>query len=199
MAFPQAHAPDGPIPFGKYELLGLLGSGGMAEVFLARAVGPMGFERRVVVKRILPHLSSDEEFVAMFVEEAKLSASLSHGNIVHVYDFGEVGGQLFLAMEHVDGADLRSLARRARVGGQPMPPELTAFVAIEVLSALAYAHERTDAAGHRLGLVHRDVSPSNVLLSAAGEVKLCDFGIAKIAARHTSTGRLKGKFGYMSP
>ena len=171
----------------------------MAEVFLARAVGPMGFERRVVVKRILPHLSRDEEFVQMFVEEAKISAALSHGNIVHVYDFGEVDGQLFLAMEHVDGADLRGLVRRAALAGVRIPPELATFLLIEVLSALAYAHDRVDSRGRRLGLVHRDVSPSNILLSLAGEVKLCDFGIAKIAARHTSTGRLKGKFGYMSP
>jgi serine/threonine-protein kinase len=187
------------VPFGKYQLLQGLGKGGMAEVFLARASGPLGFERLLVIKCILPHLSEDDEFREMFVHEAKLSAALAHGNIVQIYEFGEVDDQLFLAMEYVPGTDLRALLKQHTLEQTRMPPEAVIRVVIEVLQGLGYAHARKDLAGNPLGIVHRDVSPSNILLSPHGEVKLCDFGISKMAAHHTSTGRLKGKFAYMSP
>ncbi|MBI5162098.1 MAG: serine/threonine protein kinase, partial [Micrococcales bacterium] len=188
-----------PQRFGKYELLELVGKGGMAEVFLARASGPKGFARQLAIKRILPHMSQDEEFVEMFVHEAKLSAALTHGSIVPIYEFGEVDDQLVLAMEYVDGTNLRTLQREVRLRCDRFPPEVAVYVAAEVLRALGHAHARKDHDGSPLGLVHRDVSPSNVLLSRGGEVKLCDFGIAKAASRHTVSGRLKGKFSYMSP
>ncbi len=185
--------------FGRYELLELLGQGGMAEVFLARTRGPKGFARNLVIKRILPHLSSDDEFVDMFVAEAKLTGHLSHGNIVPIYEFGEVDGLLFLAMEHVEGTDLRALLKASRLSSEALPAPVSAYVVMEILQALEYAHSRKTLAGEPLRIVHRDVSPSNVLLSRAGEVKLCDFGIAKAATRNTTSGRLKGKLAYMSP
>jgi hypothetical protein len=168
----------------------------MAEVFLARAGGPRNFERLLVIKRILPQFSADEEFVEMFVAEAKISALLHHGNIVQVFEFGEIHEQLFLAMEYVDGTDLRAV-RKARPG--PLPPHVAAFIAMQTLNALAYAHGRCGHDGQPLRIVHRDVSPANILLSRSGEVKLCDFGIARFADRQTAAATLKGKFGYLSP
>ncbi|MBI2897672.1 MAG: protein kinase [Deltaproteobacteria bacterium] len=188
-----------PTQFGRYELLSPLGKGGMAEVFLARARGPKGFERVLVIKRILPHLCADEDFVEMFVSEAKVSSILSHGSIVQVYEFGEEDGHLYLAIERVEGMDLRSILKRLVKQGQRIGPTAAVHVALRVLDALAYAHTRADGEGRALAIVHRDVSPSNILVSRAGEVKLCDFGIAKIATQHTATGRLKGKMAYMSP
>ncbi|MBI2896894.1 MAG: protein kinase [Deltaproteobacteria bacterium] len=200
MALPRHSLESGsPAVFGKYELFELLGRGGMAEVFLARAKGPLGFERILVIKRILAHLSEDDDFREMFVAEAKLSAALAHGNVVQVYEFGEVDGQLFLAMEYVPGSDLRTVLKKVALEGVGISPGVAAHIAIEVLAGLGHAHSKADLAGKPLHIVHRDVSPSNVLLSTQGEVKICDFGIAKMAARHTSTGRLKGKFAYMSP
>jgi serine/threonine protein kinase len=195
----HARVLSAPERFGKYELLELVGKGGMAEVFLARASGPKGFARQLAIKRILPHMTEDEEFVDMFVHEAKLSASLTHGNIVPIYEFGEVDDQLFLAMEYVEGTTLRALLRELRLRSERVSADTAVFVASEVLRALAYAHARRGPDDSPLELVHRDVSPSNILLSHGGEVKLCDFGIAKAASRHTVSGRLKGKFAYMSP
>jgi serine/threonine protein kinase len=189
-------------PFGKYQLIERLGRGGMAEVWKARIQGPAGFSRTLVVKRILPHLVEDPHFVQMFVSEARLSARLNHANIVQVFELGDVDGEYFLAMEYVRGRDLVNVVRAQLLRGLP-PPGLGAFVVREVCRALAYAHQLTDERGQPLRLIHRDVSPSNVMIGFDGAVKLLDFGIAKALAdaneNKTVTGTLKGKFGYMSP
>jgi eukaryotic-like serine/threonine-protein kinase len=197
-----APSPQHTQRFGKYLLVERLGRGGMAEVWKAKILGPAGFQRTVVVKRILPHLAEDPHFVQMFVSEARLSARLSHANIVHVYELGDVGGEYFICMEYVRGRDLVSVMRAHLMRAIP-PPGVGAFVVREVCRALSYAHALTDDDGRPLRLIHRDVSPSNVMLSFDGSVKLLDFGIAKAlneASEHkTQTGTLKGKFGYMSP
>jgi serine/threonine protein kinase len=191
------------IPFGKYHLLERLGRGGMAEVWKAKALGPMGYARKLVVKRILPELACDDEFVRMFVAEARLSASLNHRNIVQVYEFGDVAGEFYLAMEWVHGRDLNTLLRALKDRDAAPLVELAAYVTREVCRALAYAHALTDEDGHPLRLIHRDVSPSNVMIGFDGSVKLLDFGIAKALAlaseNRTQVGVLKGKFGYMAP
>src|SRR4051812_22233079 len=188
--------------FGKYLLVERLGRGGMAEVWKAKILGPAGFQRTVVVKRILPHLAEDPHFVQMFVSEARLSARLSHANIVHVYELGDVAGEYFICMEYVRGRDLVSVMRAHLMRAIP-PAGLGAFVVREICRAHAYAHGLTDDDGRPLRLIHRDVSPSNVMLSFDGSVKLLDFGIAKALSEasenKTQTGTLKGKFGYMSP
>jgi len=191
------------VPFGKYQLLERLGRGGMAEVWKAKALGPMGYARKLVVKRILPELACDEEFVRMFVGEARLSASLNHRNIVQVYEFGDVDGEYYLAMEWVHGRDLNSLLRALKERDAQPSVGLAAYVTREVCRALAYAHALTDEDGAPLRLIHRDVSPSNVMLGFDGSIKLLDFGIAKALAlaseNRTQVGVLKGKFGYMAP
>jgi hypothetical protein len=197
-----APSPQPAQRFGKYLLVERLGRGGMAEVWKAKILGPAGFQRTVVVKRILPHLAEDPHFVQMFVSEARLSARLSHANIVHVYELGDVDSEYFICMEYVRGRDLVSVMRAHLMRSIP-PPGLGAFVVREVCRALSYAHALTDDDGRPLRLIHRDVSPSNVMLSFDGSVKLLDFGIAKAlneaSENKTQTGTLKGKFGYMSP
>jgi serine/threonine protein kinase len=188
--------------FGKYTLVERLGRGGMADVWKARISGPAGFQRTLVIKRILPHLVEDEHFKQMFVAEARLSARLNHANIVQVFELGDVDGEFYLAMEYVRGRDLVNVVRAILGKGLP-PPGMGAFVARELCRALAYAHALTDDNGTPLRLIHRDVSPSNVMISFDGAVKLLDFGIAKALSEanenRTVTGTLKGKFGYMSP
>ncbi|HEX7598771.1 MAG TPA: serine/threonine-protein kinase [Polyangia bacterium] len=192
-----------PISFGKYTLFERIGRGGMADVFKARVQGPGGFERIFVVKRILPHLSDDPVFTKMFVEEAKLAARLNHPNIVQVFELGSVDNEYFMSMEYVRGHDLAETMRTlwARVG--PPRPELVAYVGREMCRALAYSHDFTADDGSRLGMIHRDISPSNVMLSFEGAVKILDFGIAKALGgekdESTKTGTLKGKFAYMAP
>lgn len=194
-----------PIQFGKYTLFERIGRGGMADVFKARIQGPAGFERVFVVKRILPHLCDDPQFVKMFIEEAKMSARLSHPNIVQVFELGNVDAEYFMAMEYMRGRDLADTMRThwSRIG--PPRPELVAFVGREMCRALGYAHELTDDAGRAVGMIHRDVSPSNVMLSYDGMVKILDFGIAKalggeqVEESATQRGTLKGKFAYMAP
>jgi serine/threonine protein kinase len=193
-------ADSDPVQFGDYLLYDRIGVGGMAEIFLASSRGIEGFEKRLVIKRILPSLSSDSQFVRMFVEEAKLCATLRHPNIVQVYDLGEIDGQFFIAMEFVDGRDL--LKTLAACGHRQLgfPTDLALYITAEVLKGLNYAHQLTGSSGKPLGIIHRDVSPSNVFLSFEGQVKIGDFGIAKASSREkTATGILKGKFGYMSP
>jgi serine/threonine-protein kinase len=191
-----------PIQFGKYTLFERIGRGGMAEVYKGRIQGPAGFERVFVVKRILPHLSDDASFIKMFVEEAKLSARLNHPNIVHIFELGAVEGEYFISMEYIRGHDLSETMRSIwKALGAPRP-ELVAYIGREACRGLAYAHNLTDENGRPLGMIHRDVSPSNVMLSYEGAVKMLDFGIAKAlgdGAEQSKSGTLKGKYAYMAP
>jgi serine/threonine protein kinase len=175
--------------------------GGMAEVFKAKRSGVEGFEKVVAVKRILPHLSDNKEFVDMFVDEAKMVAGLTHPNIVQIFDLGKIEKSYYIAMEYVQGHDVRSILRRARERGGLMPLDLSALVVSRVCSALEYAHRKKDEAGKPMMIVHRDISPQNILISFEGDVKLTDFGIAKAASKATVTeaGALRGKLLYMSP
>jgi serine/threonine protein kinase len=187
---------------GKYQLIRKLATGGMAEVFLAKAAGPMGFEKTLVVKRILPHLAEDPTFVEMFLGEAKLAAQLNHPNIVQIFDFGEADGEYFLAMEYIDGPNLRVLIKRARTAGVQLPTAICARLIAAACEGLAFAHDFSDpATGEPLGLIHRDISPDNVLVSRQGAVKVVDFGIAKAAGQShkTQSGVIKGKLAYMPP
>jgi serine/threonine-protein kinase len=187
---------------GKYQLIRKLATGGMAEVFLAKAAGPMGFEKTLVVKRILPHLAEDPTFVEMFLSEAKLAAQLNHPNIVQIFDFGEADGEYFLAMEYIDGPNLRTLLKRARTAGMPLPIAPCARLIASACDGLAFAHDFADpATGEPLGLIHRDISPDNILVSRQGAVKVVDFGIAKAAGQShkTQSGLIKGKLAYMPP
>jgi hypothetical protein len=178
-----------------------IGAGGMAEVFKARMSGEQGFEKIVAIKRIVPHMATNADFVTMFVDEAKLAAQLNHNNITHIYDLGKVDAWHYIAMEYVEGKDLRTLLKLAKERGFPLPAELALFVASKIANALDYAHRRPAPDGSELNLVHRDVSPQNILLSDEGDIKLCDFGIAKAASKVSTTmsGALKGKLQYMSP
>ncbi|MBN8466659.1 protein kinase [Corallococcus exiguus] len=187
---------------GKYQLVRKLASGGMAEVFLAKAAGPRGFEKTLVLKRILPHLAEDESFVEMFLGEAQLAARLDHPNVVQIFDFGEADGSYFLAMEYIDGPTLRRLIKRSQELKQPLPAGVCAKMVAAAAEGLAFAHELADPeTGAPLGLVHRDISPENVLVSRQGAVKVVDFGIAKVAGQghRTQTGVVKGKVAYMPP
>src|SRR5436190_6034877 len=189
------------VTLGRYELLQPLGVGGMAQVFKARAVGPGGFRREVVVKRILPEYGRDSEFIRMFVDEAKLLGMLHHPNVVQVYDFGEDNGVLFLVLEYVEGPSLSRVLRTLRGANKRMPAAIVAFVAREICRALTCVHELRDEQGRPLGAIHRDVTPSNVVLTPAGEVKLLDFGVAtfKDALQGTKSGTVKGKPAYLAP
>ena len=190
-----------PGQFGRYQLLEKIGSGGMAEVFKARMRGEEGFEKIVAIKRIVPHMAANDAFITMFVDEAKLAAQLNHNNITHIYDLGKVDAWHYIAMEYVEGRDLRSLLKLGKERDYPLPPELALFIAAKIANALDYAHRRPAADGTELNLVHRDVSPQNILISYEGDIKLCDFGIAKAASKVSTTisGALKGKLQYMSP
>ncbi|HEX8699929.1 MAG TPA: protein kinase, partial [Myxococcaceae bacterium] len=184
-----------------YRLVRKLAAGGMAEVFLAKVVGAEGFEKPVAVKRILPSLAQDQEFVDLFLREAKLTVSLQHANVVQVFDLGTVRGQYYMVMEFVDGENLRALQRTATAQQIPLGLREVCFIVQQVAEGLAYAHEKLDAAGRPLNIIHRDINPSNVMISTAGEVKLADFGIAKVANAQSGTevGVVKGKVGYLAP
>ncbi len=190
-----------PQRLGPYELIQRLATGGMAEVYLARRAGPHGFQKLVAVKRILPQLARDLDFVAMFVDEARMCARLAHPNIVQVFDFGEHEEELYMAMEYVDGTTGARLIRAAAGANEELPLEVSLHVALSILRGLEYAHAAKDDHGRPLHLVHRDVSPGNVLIDRTGAVKLTDFGIARATEfeRRTDAGQLKGKLGYMSP
>src|ERR1041384_7785636 len=190
-----------PIPLGKYFLLERINVGGMAEVFKAKTFGVEGFERLLAVKRILPNIAEDEEFITMFIDEAKIAVQLQHANIAQIFDLGKVDESFFIALEFVHGRDLRSIFDRMRNKGDSLPIAMACYVTMQVCEGLDYAHNKRDAQGRELNLVHRDISPQNVLIGYEGEVKLIDFGIAKAAgkASKTQAGILKGKFGYMSP
>lgn len=190
-----------PLMLGPYELIERIATGGMAEVYLSRRAGPHGFQKVVAVKRILPQLAQDADFVAMFIDEARVCARLAHPNIVQVFDFGEHDGELYMAMEYVDGTTAARLVRAAAAKGEDVPLEAALYIALSVLRGLDYAHNARDDDNKALALVHRDVSPGNVLIDRSGAVKLTDFGIARAAEieRRTDVGQLKGKLGYMSP
>jgi eukaryotic-like serine/threonine-protein kinase len=198
-ADPGAPGPLGRL--GRYALTELLGVGGMAEVFKARASGPGGFERTVVVKRILPANCGDPEFVRMFMAEAKILGMLHHPNVVQAYDFGEADGTLFLVLEFVDGPSLARLLRGLRRARRSMPPAVAAHFAYEVCRALDYVHNLRGADGEPLHVIHRDVTPSNVVVTAAGALKLLDFGVAKYGASEarTQSRTVKGKPAYLAP
>jgi len=189
--------PGEPEVFGQYHLLDKIATGGMAEVYRARLTGAMGFEKILVIKRILDSLAKDDEFKELFQTEARIAALLSHVNIVQVFELGEHNGSLFIAMEHVNGIDLARLASRARGLGE-FPVNLALFTIAEVLRALQFAHS-AEHDGKPLNVVHCDISPQNILLSFAGEVKLTDFGISRAAIQQGNQDVIRGKYAYMSP
>src|SRR5512143_1486701 len=179
----------------RYDVLDRIAVGGMAEVFLAKSYGAHGFEKTLAIKRILPELASDPEFAARFIAEAKVAVRLSHANVVQVFDFGRIGESLFIAMEFVDGLDLAAMIRKFKDERRQIPLSAAFHIAIEIIRALDFAHSHS--------VVHRDVSPSNILVSRAGEVKIADFGIAIAASPHRGGGtgprKVMGKWRYMSP
>lgn len=190
---------DLPEQLGRYRILRRIGTGGMAEVFLAKSTGAEGIEKLLVLKRVLPSFARSAKFISMFVDEAKVAMRLNHPNIVQVYAFEQVGREFLLAMELVDGLDLGRLVAATRRTSKRLPAGLCAFLAQEIAKGLHYAHQRKDEAGVPMEIVHRDVSPQNVLLTYDGVVKVGDFGIAKARMVTEETGVIKGKFSYMSP
>lgn len=190
-----------PEVFGRYYLVDRIAVGGMAEIFRAKTFGAGGFENTLVIKRILAHLSENEQFVRMFMDEAKVSALLHQSNIVRIYDFGKLQNNFFIAMEQVEGKDVKMVLRKLSERRKVLPQPFAVYIAMESAKGLDYAHKRTTLQGQPLNIVHRDVSPSNLLVSYNGEVKVADFGIVKAAncAETTGAGTLKGKFEYMSP
>lgn len=187
--------------FGKYRLLHRIAIGGMAEIFIAKHVGMQGFSRKIVIKKIREHLSKEPTFVKMFLNEAKLAAQLNHSNICQIYDLGRIGESYFIAMEYVRGRDMRAVVNKTETKGIPFPLEYALKVAADACEGLYYAHRRSDDAGNPLHIVHRDITPENIVVSFDGEVKILDFGIAKAEnlATETRVGEIKGKLGYMSP
>ena len=190
-----------PAPFGKYLLTDLIAVGGMAEVYRAKIFGASGFEKEMVVKRILPRYAQNPSFVQMLIDEAKIAVSLSHGNIVPIYELGELDGSYYIAMEYVEGRTILEVLKDAHCKRRPIPWTNCFGIAAEVCEGLAYAHTRIDAEGRPFGLVHRDINPRNIVITGGGEVKILDFGIARASTkRHqTASGVIKGTPGYMSP
>ncbi len=188
-------------PFGPYQLVKQIAVGGMAEIHLAKTRGIAGFEKFCALKMIHPNFAQDEQFIEMLIDEAKIAVQLQHVNIAHTFDLGRVGDTYYITMEFVDGADLYKILRRGSEQDLDMPVDVAAYIVKEMSTGLDYAHRKRDGAGNNLGIVHRDVSPQNVLVSNAGEVKLVDFGIAKatMKVRQTAVGVIKGKYYYMSP
>src|SRR4051812_44787406 len=183
----------------RYRIERYLTEGGMGAIYVGKKLGPGGFEKDVVLKQLLPEYTSRPEFRDLFFREAKISATLDHANIVHTFDLVESDESLFIVMEYVRGADLRTIARRAKLRRHSISPAAAIQIALEVLAGLSYAHTRRDPSGTSLDIIHRDVSPSNILCSAQGEVKLSDFGIAKASTHSSVFYRVRGKVGYMSP
>ncbi|MCG8553945.1 MAG: protein kinase [Proteobacteria bacterium] len=200
-AEPQDWRPDELIPFGRYMLLDRIKVGATAAVYRAKVQGEAGFERIVAIKRILPQMAGDAEFVETFVREAKMAARLNHAGISSIYELGKVGESLYMAMEYVAGKDLAQVQKRLERTGELMPPAMVAWITSRVCEALDYAHNLTDAGGNPIGIVHRDLSPTNILVSYEGQVKIIDFGLAKASGRatHTNVDAFRSKLGYMSP
>jgi hypothetical protein len=194
-------SPAAPEPFQRYQIVQPLGAGGMAEVFLARQIGDGGFERAVVLKRILPGLVTDSGFVEMFLQEARLASRISHPNVVQIFDVGRENGQYFMVMELVSGWDLNAVLRASARLKRPFPPRLAARIVADIARGLGAAHSHTNDSGRLTPIIHRDVSPHNVLVSTQGHVKLTDFGIAKAAGSlsRTPTSMMKGKAAYLAP
>ena len=186
---------------GKYTLIREIARGGMAEIWLAEQRGPGGFNKELVIKKILPHLAEEEQMTQMFLDEARLVAELSHPNIGQVYELGEENGDYYIAMEYIEGLNLAELKDKLRKRGTFMPVEYATRIVCDILAALEFAHNYVDRNGEHVGLIHRDISPHNILLSTDGAVKLVDFGVAKAQTQShkTETGAVKGKFAYMAP
>ena len=185
----------------RYKVIEKIASGGMAEVFRAESAGLEGFKKTVAIKRVLPHLSEKKQFIGMFLDEARVSAQLGHSNCVQVFDIGVGDNTYFIVMEYVDGADLKAILEYLRQTNRQMPPELACLICVKVCEGLAYAHELRDAEGRPMNIVHRDMSPPNVLVTRHGEVKIVDFGLAKANSQleRSEPGIIKGKFSYLSP
>jgi serine/threonine-protein kinase len=185
----------------RYRVLKRLASGGMAEVFVAESAGIEGFRKQVAIKRVLPQLSRNNQFIEMFLDEARLCARLAHSNVVSVFDIGVGDNTYFIVMEYVDGADLKQVIEYQKKSGRPMPVEAACFIATKICQGLAYAHDLRDQEGEPLEIVHRDVTPANVLITRNGEVKIVDFGLAKASSQlaESDAGVIKGKFGYLAP
>ena len=197
---PVAEARPAPTQLGRYQLIGQLALGGMAEIHLARLAGEAGFEKTVVVKRLLPELVASPAFVAMFLDEGKLVSRLDHPNICEVHELGRDGSEYFLAMPYLDGVPVTELIARPRDPDRLAELRVAAAIIVQACAGLHHAHELRDADGHPAGLVHRDVSPSNLFVTSAGAVKVLDFGVAKVrGAAETEAGTIKGKTQYMAP
>lgn len=201
MSIPSITGRQSGEPFGKYRLVRRLATGGMAEIFLATLEGPGDFVKRTAIKRILPQYSRSPEFCQMLMQEAKVGANLAHPNIVQIYEFGSIGEHYYISLEYIDGASLHQVIRKAAELKSALGVRIATHIGIHVASALAYAHALTDENGRFLNLVHRDVTPGNILVSRTGQVKLADFGIVKLHGtdNQTRAGVIKGKFAYMSP
>lgn len=206
----EGEIPPGSVVLGRYQVLGKLAQGGMAEVYLARQVGPGGYQKLVVTKRVRPHLSRDDDFVGMFVNEARLAAMINHPNVVQIFDLGEEpsfdaanaeGSDWFLAMEYLDGRDMLQVGRACRSHNKAVPFDVTARIIADACAGLEHAHNLKGADGRSLDLVHRDMSPENIIITFEGQVKVVDFGIAKAADNsiRTQAGQIKGKLGYVAP
>ena len=190
-----------PQKFGKYQLLDKIAAGGMAELYRAKVTGDYGFEKQVAIKKILPHLSDEGNLVKAFIDEAKLAALLQHENIVQIYDFGNMNGEYFIAMEYLFGKDLRKLTYKAKEKGVPFDLENILYVISRVCAGLDYSHNLKDLQGKPLNIIHRDINPQNIFITYEGQVKIIDFGIAKAASHNSTTheGLIKGKLAYMAP
>jgi serine/threonine protein kinase len=188
-------------PQQRYRVVEKLESGGMAEVFRAESEGLQGFKKQVAIKRVLPHLSEKKKFISMFLDEARLSAQLSHSNCVQVFDIGVGDNAYFIVMEYVDGANLKAIAESLRKHGREFPVQPATLIALEICKGLSYAHELRDPNGADMKIVHRDMSPPNVLVTKYGEIKIVDFGLAKANSQleRSEPGIIKGKFSYLSP
>jgi serine/threonine-protein kinase len=185
----------------RYRVVEKLESGGMAEVFRAESEGLQGFKKQVAIKRVLPHLSEKKKFISMFLDEARLSAHLSHSNCVQVFDIGVGDNAYFIVMEFVEGANLKSIMEWIKKTGRDLSVQNAVFIALEICKGLSYAHELRDPQGVDLHIVHRDMSPPNVLVTKFGEIKIVDFGLAKANSQleKSEPGIIKGKFSYLSP
>ncbi|MDO8462602.1 MAG: serine/threonine-protein kinase, partial [Deltaproteobacteria bacterium] len=198
---PEPTVPTGEPPFGQYHLTEKIAQGGMAEIFKGKTVDLHGLEKTVVIKRILPHIAANPEFVTMLIDEAKIAVQLSHGNIAQIYDLGKISEDYFIVMEYVPGKSVSQIARKLRSLNQPCPIPIACTIAAEIAAGLDYMHRKKDEEGNPLGIIHRDISPQNIIVSESATIKIIDFGIAKAKTKivTTDSGVIKGKFAYMSP